>query len=81
MDNHVVEKEERLARLKANEAALARLEELELCSSAPRIRKGLPSTMSWMAEPRFSKRGCPVASAAERVTAKRRRDKAKKLDL
>src|SRR6267378_5033013 len=29
VDDHVIEKEERLARLKANEAALARLEELE----------------------------------------------------
>jgi len=29
VDDHVPEKEERLARLKANEAALARLEELE----------------------------------------------------
>jgi CPA1 family monovalent cation:H+ antiporter len=37
VDDHVTEKEERLARLKANEAALARLEELE---SSNRARPG-----------------------------------------
>ena len=36
MDDHVIEKEERLARLKANEAALARLEELESSNRARR---------------------------------------------
>src|SRR5437879_2231884 len=36
VDDHVTEKEERLARLKANEAALARLEELETSSRARR---------------------------------------------
>src|SRR5437899_7682500 len=36
VDDHVTEKEERLARLKANEAALARLEELELSNRARR---------------------------------------------
>ena len=36
VDDHVVEKEERLARVKANEAALARLEELELSNRARR---------------------------------------------
>src|SRR5213594_1033488 len=36
VDDHVTEKEEKLARLKANEAALARLEELELSSRARR---------------------------------------------
>ncbi len=35
-DDHVTEKEEKLARLKANEAALARLEELETFSRARR---------------------------------------------
>ena len=34
MDDHVTEKEETLARLKANEAALARLEELESANRA-----------------------------------------------
>jgi monovalent cation/hydrogen antiporter len=34
VDDHVIEKEERLARLKANEAALARLEELESSNRA-----------------------------------------------
>jgi Na+/H+ antiporter len=34
VDDHLTEKEERLARLKANEAALARLEELELSDRA-----------------------------------------------
>jgi CPA1 family monovalent cation:H+ antiporter len=36
VDDHVIEKEERLARLKANEAALARLEELESSNRARR---------------------------------------------
>src|SRR6266704_6230247 len=36
VDDHVTEKEERLARLKANEAALARLEELESSNRARR---------------------------------------------
>jgi len=36
VDDHATEKEERLARLKANEAALARLEELE---SSKRVRR------------------------------------------
>jgi CPA1 family monovalent cation:H+ antiporter len=36
VDDHVTEKEERLARLKANEAALERLEELETSSRARR---------------------------------------------
>jgi monovalent cation/hydrogen antiporter len=36
VDDHVIEKEERLARLKANEAALARLEELEQSNRAKR---------------------------------------------
>jgi len=36
VDDHVTEKEEKLARLKANEAALARLEELETFSRARR---------------------------------------------
>jgi monovalent cation/hydrogen antiporter len=36
VDDHAVEKEERLARLKANEAALARLEELESSNRARR---------------------------------------------
>jgi Na+/H+ antiporter len=43
VDDHVTEKEERLARLKANEAALARLEELESshrarCETVERLR-------------------------------------------
>src|SRR5215471_4499698 len=33
------------------------LEELELCSSPPRIRNGLPSTISWVALPLFSRWG------------------------
>jgi dTDP-4-amino-4,6-dideoxygalactose transaminase len=36
VDDHVIEKEERLARLKANDAALARLEELESLNRARR---------------------------------------------
>jgi CPA1 family monovalent cation:H+ antiporter len=36
VDDHLIEKEERLARLKANEAALARLEELESSNRARR---------------------------------------------
>jgi CPA1 family monovalent cation:H+ antiporter len=36
VDDHVIEKEERLARLKANEAALTRLEELESSNRAKR---------------------------------------------
>lgn len=40
MDDHITEKEERLARLKANEAVLARLEELESSNRARRETVG-----------------------------------------
>ena len=54
----------------------SRFDEEELCSSPESIRKGLPSTINWVAAPRFSRWGAALV-CAESMAVSRPRNKSR----